>query len=156
MKEVIYSEEGDLFVYNAATGDEILKIPAEAGTRTEYPLVADVNADGAAEIILTAQNGNGPGFSGNDFVQIYRSQSFPWVSARPVWNQHGFFNTNINDDLTVPIVQQDILNKSLGPSFNSFLAQTTILSTGSTPAFAAADATLDILSVGTDLSLIHI
>ena len=150
MKEVIYSEEGHLFVYNAATGDEILRIPAEAGTRSEYPLVADVNADGAAEIVLTAQNGNGPGFSGNDFVQVYRSQSFPWVSARPVWNQHGFFNTNINDDLTVPLVQQDVLNKSLGGSFNSFLAQTTILSTGSTPAFAAADATLDILGVGID------
>ncbi len=150
MKEVVYSEEGHLFVLNAETGAEIIKIPAEAGTRSEYPLVADVNADGAAEIVLTAQDGNGPGFSGNDYVQVYRSKSFPWVSARPVWNQHGYFNTNINDDLTVPIVQQDMLNKGLGGAFNTFLAQTSILSTGSTPAFAAADATLDILGVGTD------
>jgi len=148
-KEVVYSEEAFLFILNAKTGAEIVRVPAEAGTRTEYPLVADVNADGAAEVIVTAQNGNGPGFSGNDFVQIYRSLNMPWVSARPVWNQHGYFNTNINDDLSVPIVQQDILNPALGTAFNSFLSQTTILSAGSTPAFAAADAIIDIIDVST-------
>ncbi len=150
MKEVVYSEEAFLFILNAETGAEIVRVPAEAGTRTEYPLVADVNADGAAEVILTAQDGNGPGFSGNDYVQVYRSFNNPWVSARPVWNQHGFFNTNINDDLTVPTVQQDILNPALGNAFNSFLSQTTILSSGSTPAFAAADATIDITEISTD------
>ena len=31
---------------------ELAKIPSEAGTRTEYPLVADVNGDGAAEVIV--------------------------------------------------------------------------------------------------------
>ena len=149
-KEVVYSEEAFLFILNAKTGAEIVRIPAEAGTRSEYPLVADVNADGAAEVILTAQDGNGPGFSGNDYVQVYRSSSNPWVSARPVWNQHGYFNTNINDDLSVPVVQQDILNPALGTAFNSFLSQTTILSSGSTPAFAAADATIEIMEVSTE------
>ena len=77
-KEVVYSEEGSLFVLNAETGAEIVRIPAEAGTRTEYPLVADVNADGAAEVILTAQNGNGPGFSGNDSVS-YTHLTLPTI-----------------------------------------------------------------------------
>jgi len=145
--EVVYSEEGHLFVYDGATGTELAMIPSLAGTRTEYPLVADVNGDGAAEIIVTDQNGNGPGFSGNDFICVYRSKSSPWVSARPVWNQHGYFNTNINDDLTVPAVQQDILNPTFGNAFNGFLVQTTILSNGSTPAFAAPDASIEILDI---------
>ena len=148
--EVVYSEEANLFVLNGATGDELAVIPSEAGTRTEYPLVADVNGDGAAEIILTAQVGNGPGSSGgDDFISVYRSNGSPWVSARPVWNQHGYFNTNINDDLTVPLVQQDILNPALGTTFNAFLTQTTILA-GGDPAFAAPDAAMEILSMSLD------
>lgn len=146
-KEVVYSEEGNLFILRGSDGFELARVPSEAGTRTEYPLVADVNGDGAAEIIVTAQNGNGPGFSGNGWVSVYRAKTAPWVSARPVWNQHGFNPTYINDNLTVPIFQQDPLHPSFNGVYNNFLVQSTLLTETSVPAFEATDASLRFDSV---------
>jgi len=150
INEVVYSEEANLYVWRGTDGAELVKIPAEAGTRTEYPIVADVNNDGAAEIIITAQNGNGPRSSGNDFVQVYQSMNTPWVTARQVWNQHGYFVTNINDDLTVPRQQQSPIDDDLNNAYNGFLVQTTILNANggsATPAFAAPDGRIRIDSI---------
>ncbi|MFK7933655.1 MAG: HYR domain-containing protein [Saprospiraceae bacterium] len=147
INEVVYSEEANLYVWSGLDGTELVRIPNEAGTRMEYPIVADVNNDGAAEIIITAQNGNGPKFSGNGYIRVYRALNTPWVSARPVWNQHGFNNVNINDDLTIPKVQQNPLLPIFDGSLNSFLSQSTIILTDGTPAFLSADATAEVLSV---------
>ncbi|TXF90121.1 HYR domain-containing protein [Neolewinella aurantiaca] len=124
--EVVYSEEENLFIYDGATGMELFRIQSRAGTRTEYPIVADVNGDGTAEIIVTAQTGNGPGASGTDWISVYESANQPWVPARQVWNQHGYNVTNINDDLTVPQFQQNNLNPALGQRYNNFLVQTSV------------------------------
>jgi len=141
--EVVYSEEEFLYVFRGTDGTELTKIQLQAGTRTEYPLVADVNADGAAEIIMTGQYGNGPGFSGNGFVRVYRSKNTPWVSARPVWNQHGYHITNINDNLTVPLVQQNNFHPDIYDLFNGFLTQSSKLENGSI-AFASPDAVMNL------------
>jgi hypothetical protein len=138
--EVVYSEEGNLFIYRGSDGQELTRIPSEAGTRTEYPLVADVNGDGAAEIIVTAEDGNAPSFSGSGWVSVYRAKTAPWVSARPVWHQHGLNPTYINDDLTVPRFQQDPLHPSFAGAYNNFLVQSTLLTRTSVPAFEATDA----------------
>jgi hypothetical protein len=139
--EVVYSEEENLFIYDGPTGDELFRIQSRAGTRTEYPIVADVNGDGTAEIVVTAQALNGPRFSGTGWISVYESSNQPWVPARNVWNQHGYNVTNINDDLTVPQFQQDNLNPGLGQRYNNFLVQTAV---GGGPAgivtFPAADA----------------
>ena len=35
-------------------------------------------------------------------VQIYRDMKDSWVGSRPIWNQHAYSVTNINDDGTIP------------------------------------------------------
>ncbi|WP_020566762.1 HYR domain-containing protein [Neolewinella persica] len=124
--EVVYSEEENLFIYDGPTGNELFRIQSRAGTRTEYPLVADVNGDGTAEIIVTAQAQNGPSFSGSDWISVYESANQPWVPARKVWNQHGYHVTNVNNDLTIPRFQQNNLNPALGQRYNNFLVQTAV------------------------------
>ncbi|OAV44106.1 hypothetical protein A3850_006155 [Lewinella sp. 4G2] len=124
--EVVYSEEENLFIYDGPTGDILFQTTSRSGTRTEYPLVADVNGDGTAEIIVTAQDRNGPQFSGTGRISVYSSANQPWVPARQVWNQHGYNVTNINDDLTVPQFQQDNLNPAFGQRYNNFLVQTAV------------------------------
>lgn len=124
--EVVYSEEEDLFIYDGPTGDELYRIQSRSGTRTEYPLVADVNGDGTAEIIVTAQDRNGPQFSGAGWISVYESANQPWVPARRVWNQHGYNVTNVNNDLTIPRFQQNNLNPGLGQRYNNFLVQTAV------------------------------
>ncbi|MEZ4772906.1 MAG: FG-GAP-like repeat-containing protein [Bacteroidia bacterium] len=140
--EVVYSDEEYLYVYDGATGDELVKIVSQSGTRFDYPLVVDVNDDGQSEIVLTSQIGNGPGFSGNNFIRAYRSKFQPWVPARPVWNQHTFLCTNINDDLTVPVHQQ---NHWIVPKLNGFLVQSPTRLVNGEPAFQAPDVQPHIL-----------
>ncbi|RMG71262.1 MAG: T9SS C-terminal target domain-containing protein [Bacteroidetes bacterium] len=142
--EVVYSDEENLLVYNGATGAKLSEVISRSGTRYDYPLVVDVNADGMAEIVITSQDGNGPGFSGTDYVRAYRSANTPWVAAREVWNQHNFHNTNINDDLTIPQYQQ---NHDVVDGINGFLVQSTIRLEGGLPAFAAPDAQLQVLGI---------
>ena len=124
--EVVYSEEENLFIYDGPTGMELFRTTSRSGTRTEYPIVADVNGDGTAEIIVTAQERNGPQFSGTGWISVYESANQPWVPARDVWNQHGYNVTNINDDLTVPQFQQNNLAPEFGGRYNNFLVQTAV------------------------------
>ncbi|MEP4831561.1 MAG: Ig-like domain-containing protein, partial [Cyclobacteriaceae bacterium] len=146
--EVVYSEEAYLYIYSGLDGSELTRIPSLAGTRVEYPLVADVNNDGQAEIIVTAQEGNGPGFSGaDDYFVVYKSANSSWVSSREIWNQHGYHVTNINDDMTIPQYQQDIFHPQFGGSLNGFLVQTTYLDQGGEPTYATSDLVVTASSV---------
>ncbi|MEQ8713440.1 MAG: tandem-95 repeat protein [Cyclobacteriaceae bacterium] len=158
--EVVYSEEEKLFIFDGVTGDILASVTSQSGTRTDYPLVADVNADGQSEIIVTAQDRNGPSNSEKGYITVYKSAKNPWVGSRETWNQHGYYVTNINNDLTIPQqVQNPLLiefDRTIGGqvsgAFNGFLIQTTFLTATGVPTLAAADAlaTITDLTVDTD------
>ncbi len=99
--EVVYADETRLWVFDGLTGEVRLE-DAEHASRTlhEYPVVADVDGDGQAEIVVP----NGGGHQGEDRTGVYvlGSASGSWLSARQVWNQHAYAITNIDDDLGVP------------------------------------------------------
>jgi hypothetical protein len=65
---------------------------------------------------------------------VYESANKPWLPARKVWNQHAYFVANVNDDLTIPRVQQlhhlvfaqnTPCNQGLDRPYNAFMAQAT-------------------------------
>jgi len=71
-----------------------------SATYFESAVVADVDNDGAAEIITTGGSSSGA-VSGT--LRIYKSgNEYSWAPARKVWNQYSYNVVNINDDLTVP------------------------------------------------------
>ncbi|MEM7511472.1 MAG: VCBS repeat-containing protein, partial [Bacteroidota bacterium] len=144
INEVVYSDEEYLYVLNGIDGSDLSRIQSQSGTRFDYPLVVDGNGDGVAEIVITSQDGNGPGFSGNNYIRMYRSKNTPWVAAREVWNQHTFFGTNINDDLSIPIVQQ---NHHIVPELNGFLVQSTIRLEDGSPSFGAPNVNPSIVGI---------
>lgn len=115
--EVVYRDENNLFVYDGATGAVKLSTPCGSATRTEFPTVADVNGDGKAEIICNCSTAN-QGGSGK--VRVYKSNGIDWIASRRVMNQHSYSITNINEDLTVPINQQ---NNAEFPAINNFISQ---------------------------------
>ncbi|WP_291720931.1 T9SS type A sorting domain-containing protein [Bernardetia sp.] len=127
--EVIYSDEENLLVYNGETGALLSSSTSRSGTRSEYPLVADVDKDGFTELIVTAQDLNGPNDNAIGNVTVYGSGS-DWVSSRIVWNQHTYFVTNIEDNLRVPSVQQNhaAVGYSAGVNgpLNSFIKQVSL------------------------------
>ena len=107
--EIVYRDEAFLQIFDVtAPGNAAVKaIPAKSLTWTEYPVVADVDGDGDTEIVVTCLHDSYSVINtGNDkhgVVRVFEAAGGEhWVPSRQIWNQHGYFNVNINDDMTVP------------------------------------------------------
>ncbi len=106
--EVVYADERNLHVYEGPTGKELLTLCNPSGTLWEYPLVADVDGDDQAEIVLVGNDmwwgcsgSMGPG-TGPTGIRVIGSKTGNWVRTRRIWNQHTYHVTNVNDDATIP------------------------------------------------------
>ena len=152
--EVVYSEEESLYIWRGSNGATLTVLPSPSGTRTDYPLVADADGDGQAEIIITVQDIPGPDNSGPGYIVAYKSYRAPWVSAREDWNQHGYHLTNLSQDLQIPQEQQLIVDPAFSADynrvFNGFLIQTTFLTEFADPTYAVSDITTENVTI--DLS----
>ncbi len=96
--EAMYADEFMMFIFDG-TGTPLLQVPRSSGTLNEYPVVADVDNDGAAEVIFTScQYGANP----SPTVQVVRHIQERWVPARRIWNQHTYHVTNVLEDGTIP------------------------------------------------------
>jgi large repetitive protein len=164
--EVVYRDENYLRTYTTdTTGVVTQSLPMRCSSRThhEYPVVADIDGDGAAEIcvtcdILDEEQGHNLGYLSPGQLRVYESANKPWVPARKVWNQHGYFVTNVNDDLTIPRVQQlhhlvfanDAPCRTTGISrpLNSFMGQAAYLDAFGCPSFPTPDLALVPFSSG--------
>ncbi|MFK7926645.1 MAG: FG-GAP-like repeat-containing protein [Myxococcota bacterium] len=99
--EVVYADQETLFVWDGSSGAEELRVDEHSsGTLFEYPLVVDVDADGAAEIVV-ASNDYGR-YTGSHGITIIQDQADSWAPARRVWNQYAWSISNIQDDGSVP------------------------------------------------------
>lgn len=116
--EVVYGDECYMRVYRGSDGMVLLQIPSTSATIHEYPLVADVDADGNSEIVIVA-NDRSSGIrsqcAGADSmwdgarrgVFVYGDTRDQWVRTRRIWNQHAYHVTNISPDGTVPMSEMD-------------------------------------------------
>ncbi len=99
--EVVYADELTLWVYDGATGAvELAWEDHASGTLYEYPLVVDIDADGAAEIVLPS---NDYTFDGTNGITVIGDAKSTWAAARPIWNQHAYHVANVADDGGVPV-----------------------------------------------------
>lgn len=98
--EVVYIDEIEMAAYDGATGAlKFYSTEHTSDTMFDYPVIADVDADEQAEIVV--------GHVGQDAaISIYGDEDESWAPARQVWNQHGYSITNINDDLSVPVTAE--------------------------------------------------
>jgi RHS repeat-associated protein len=123
--EVVHSDEVVLRVYRGIDGEVLFETPLSSSTWQEYPVVVDVDADGSAEIIAVAN------FKGKQQgVYVFGDANGSWVGTRQLWNQHTYHITNINDDGTIPALEQNswqLQNSyrqnqtAVGPTFNAVL-----------------------------------
>ncbi len=97
--DAIYADEHEIYVYEGATGMQEMTAPRESGTLIEFPVVADVDNDGSAEIVVVSNyllGGAGP------TVVVLRDAMDRWIPARRIWNQHSYHVTNVREDSTIP------------------------------------------------------
>ncbi len=157
--EIVYRDEQFLYIINGTDGSEFTRQDCISRTNREYPIVADVDADGSTELCVPCgfdnkdawDNFNTLSYSRYSHVRVFKSASEPWVPARRLWNQHGYFNVNVNDDLTIPRFQQKHNkefstgsclpgqpNRPIRP-LNTFLNQSPYLNSLGCPTYASPD-----------------
>ncbi len=100
--EAIYADEQTMFVYNGIDGNVFMQTARGSGTGIEYPTVADVDNDGAAEIIVVS-NRTPPD---SPSVVVVKDRDERWIQPRRIWNQHTYHVTNVNEDGTIPQFEQ--------------------------------------------------
>lgn len=126
--EVVYNDEEFLRIYpgtepdcgtsppgpncdGVMNDDEILFRDLNSSrTRTEYPVIADVDGDFKAEIVFATSNEAGfldPMFIGDAGIEVWRDSLDNWVATRAIWNQHAYHITNVGLLGEVPDVETD-------------------------------------------------
>lgn len=124
-KEVVYADEINVYAFDGPTG--VLRFQSDkhsSSTMMDYPVIADVDGDGSAEIIVTHTT---YGFA----FTVYGAADGRWAPARRLWNQHAYSRNNVEDDLTIP---QNAVQAFTDPANNSWHDATDLtIYQGSTP-----------------------
>jgi hypothetical protein len=161
--EIVYRDERFLYIINGTDGSVYNQQNCVSRTNREYPIVADVDADGSTEMCVPCgfdddeawDNFNTLSYSRYSHVRVFKSAAEPWVPARRLWNQHGYFVVNVNDDLTIPRVMQkhhlvwSTGSCTQGPNrpLNGFLNQSPYLNSDGCPTYASPDVLADVNSL---------
>ncbi len=159
--EVVYRDEENLYIINAGgyenepVGKKLFTVECKSRTAVEYPIIADINNDGATELIVpcgyleqSCNNCYTNSFKG--FIRAFESNGEPWVASREVWNQHGYHGVNVGvngDNLLIPTTMQSMVaeyadcdNDGVADQpFNSFLNQLPVLDDQGCLTFPAPD-----------------
>ncbi|MBI5535741.1 MAG: hypothetical protein HY898_23620 [Deltaproteobacteria bacterium] len=123
--EVVYNDECRFRIYDGLTGDVWFREPSESRTRIEYPVVADVDNDGNAEIVFATTNESGFCSESlksqyNNGIEVWGDASDLWVSARRIWNQHAYHVTNVTESGKIPVFEAESWKTLNGRRYNTY------------------------------------
>ncbi len=98
-REVLYADENNFYVLNGTNGATLHQQKNNSLTGTELPVVADVDNDGQADIILPSSHDRR---GDRSTIGVHALSHPSWTGTRPIWNQHSYHVTNVQLDGTVP------------------------------------------------------
>jgi hypothetical protein len=101
--DVVYADEHWVWVFDGRDGTVKMQDANHSNnTWLEYPSIADINADGSADIAVCNTPGSWGSHTG---VTVFSDADASWRPGRRIWNQHGYSITNVNDDGSIPVHQ---------------------------------------------------
>ncbi|MDC0670089.1 FG-GAP-like repeat-containing protein [Nannocystis radixulma] len=121
--EVVYNDEAYIRIYPGVEPDCAMDPPGpgcnknmtdaevlfrdrnSSRTRTEYPVIADVNGDFKADIVFSTNNDSQAALVTDAGIEVFKDSLDNWVSTRPVWNQHSYHITNVGLVGEIPVVE---------------------------------------------------
>ncbi len=112
--ELVYADEVSLRIYDGATGAVRFQTRHSSGTTHENPVIADVDGDHAADIVVAENDLAYPPYHG---IRVYHDRLEGWARTRGMWNQHAYSITNVNNDGTIPAHP---VSHWLKPKLNTF------------------------------------
>ena len=126
--EVVYHDECRFRIFDGTSGEVLLSELSESRTRVEYPIVADVDRDGNAEIVFATTTesfacSTATGAVRNDLnagIEVWGDLSDLWVPARTIWNQHAYSVTGITESGQVPLVAPNFWGDFNGRPYNTY------------------------------------
>jgi hypothetical protein len=141
-EELVYRDETQLRIINGNDANTVktslATIACTSGTQGEYAVIADVDRDEQAELIITGGSA-GESVPSSGPIRIFKAGAGnKWAPTRKVWNQYAYNMVNVNEDLSIPkmpISQSMVFpgnDTVLGTAddvrpYNGFLQQQTIL-----------------------------
>jgi subtilase family serine protease/prenyltransferase beta subunit len=122
--EIIMNGDAYFKIFDGKTGAILYQDGWVGSTYGQGAVVADVDDDGHAEIVVT-----GMGRYSGSSARVYGARNNDWVGARGIWNQESYHVTNVNDDGTMPQYESPswLLNNTyrtqaaIGPNPNPYL-----------------------------------
>jgi hypothetical protein len=100
--DAVYGDQDNLWVYDGVLGTVELNQTRSSGTLIEYPVVADVDNDGSADIVVVSNKGGDNPANYTNTVAVYQDAQRRWIPTRRIWNQHAYHVTNVREDGTIP------------------------------------------------------
>ena len=99
--ELLHADKDQFLILDGRTGDVLVRdIRHASSTLFEYPVVADVDGDGSAEIVLASNSrDDNPGWAG---ITVYGHVEDLWAQSGATWGVHDFAVTNLGSDGQVP------------------------------------------------------
>ena len=106
--ELVCHDHQKLYILNGADGTTLFEMAIpnfQTGFVFSSPTIADVDADGNAEIIVPYYDDSPvpAGSSPKGGVLVLGNVTGNWIHSRGVWNQFQYKVTNVNDDGTIPV-----------------------------------------------------
>ncbi|MEM6993051.1 MAG: VCBS repeat-containing protein [Myxococcota bacterium] len=102
LADAMYADEHNLYVFDEV-GAPLFEVPHSSSTYAEYPVVADIDNDGSAEILVVSNEGGAGG--DHPTLQAIGHVDNLWIQARRIWNQHTYHVSNVREDGTIPTVE---------------------------------------------------
>jgi hypothetical protein len=136
--EVVYNDEAYIRIYpgvepdcemnppgpgcdkNMTDAEVLFRDRNSSRTRTEYPVIADVNGDFKADIVFSTNNDSAASLVTDAGIEVFKDSLDNWVATRPVWNQHTYHITNVGLLGDIPMVEQDNWTTPMDDPYNSY------------------------------------
>jgi len=102
--EIVYRDSNSLIIFDGRNGTILYEDQVGSGTFIEMPVVADVDNDSSAEIVVACNSYVNGSING---IRVYEDANDHWVNTTKIWNQHAYVITNIHENGQIP---QDPIN----------------------------------------------
>lgn len=94
--EVVHNDHFHLRVIDSLSGEMLAVLRNHSRTRTESPIIADVDGDDQAEIVVSSSSLTGVVEPRDPGVLIVGDLHGSWVGTRDIWPQHAFAGADLS------------------------------------------------------------